>query len=642
VGGVGSMLGALIGAVAVDGSRGFLSGPLSLLPSAAGVLGVLLIFPGGLAELAYRLRDQALRGFAARRGIEVPSLVADRRLPDPITEQERLGEPLELSHPEPRSEPGLLSVRELDVAYDNVQVLFAVDLDIDEGTITALLGTNGAGKSTLLKAIGGIAPITAGTVRFDGVDLRGLRPEAVPALGIVQMPGGHGVFPSLTVDENLRVAAWLFRRDREDTERRIAAARRRFPVLETRRGDVAADLSGGQQQQLALAMALLATPRVLLIDELSVGLAPVVVEQLVGELRELRDAGTTIVIVEQSVNVALTVADHAYFMEKGEVRFSGDAAELLNQPDLVRSVYLRGARDAFGAPGAAGAGGGRGEVTVSAGRARAGSSPVALEVRELRVCFGGNVAVRDVSIEVAAGEIVGLIGPNGAGKTTLLDVISGFTPAGGGRVLLHEKDITGCSPSARARLGLGRSFQDARLFAGMTVAETIAVALERWIDGDGLIAGVCRLPDARNAERLIGERVEELIELFGLGAFRSKRISELSTGSRRMVDLACVVAHSPSVVLLDEPTAGIAQREAEALAPLLVGLRARLDATLVIVEHDIALISAIADRLVALDQGAVVCAGPPAEVLDHPGVVESYLGSSAFAIERSDHEVVGR
>jgi branched-chain amino acid transport system ATP-binding protein len=209
-------------------------------------------------------------------------------------------------------------------------------------------------------------------------------------------------------------------------------------------------------------------------------------------------------------------------------------------------------------------------------------------------------------------------------------------------VLLHGDDITRLSPSARARRGIGRSFQDARLFPGLTVAETIAVALNRWIDGDGLVAGAFGLPDARYAERLVDARVDELIELFGLQAFRSKRIAELSTGSRRMVDLACVVAHSPSVLLLDEPTSGIAQREAEALGPLLVGLRDQLEATLVIVEHDISLISSIAHRLVALDRGVVVCAGSPAEVLDHPEVVASYLGMSTVAVARSDHGQVRR
>jgi ABC-type branched-subunit amino acid transport system ATPase component/ABC-type branched-subunit amino acid transport system permease subunit len=650
VGGVGSLLGALLGAGVLDGSRTFLSGDWALLPSAVGVLVVLMLVPGGLAELVYRVRDAWLRRIAARRGIDVPSLAADRRL-EPL--EHPAAEPFPVSSaaaapPEPvpsaapPDEPGWLSVRGLEVAYDKVQVLFAVDLDVPRGQITALLGTNGAGKSTLLRAIGGVAPITGGTLRLGEVDLAALAPHEIPRHGIAQMPGGQGVFPSLTVDENLRVAGWLLRGDRTELAARIAEVRGRFPILEGRAGDPAGDLSGGQQQQLALAMALLVRPELLLVDELSLGLAPVVVEQLLHELRALRDQGTTIVIVEQSVNVALTVADHASFLEKGEVRFSGAAADLLDQPDLVRAVYLQGARDALAAGGAPAR---SADPADPAGRRSGRPGPTAEEdgvsdaaavaVDGLAVSFGGIVAVDHVSFSVAPGEVVGLIGPNGAGKTTVFDLISGFTASSAGKVLVHGHDVTGSPAAARARTGLGRSFQDARLFGGLTVAETIAVALERWIEVADPISEACRLPAVQLTEAAVRERVEELIEVFGLGAFHDKRLAELSTGSRRMVDLACVVAHQPSVVLLDEPSSGIAQREAEALGPVLLELRDRLGAALVVIEHDISLISSISDRLVALDQGAVVAIGEPAEVLDHPEVVASYLGSGGATLHRS-------
>jgi len=640
VGGVGSLLGALLGAGVLDGSRTFLSGEWALLPSAVGVLVVLMVLPGGLAELVYRVRDAILRRVAARHGIDVPSLTADRRADEP-DHPEPAPLPAGAAEPAPEAprvarptEPGWLSVRDLDVAYDKVQVLFGVDLDVPRGQITALLGTNGAGKSTLLRAIGGVAPVTAGSIELDGVDLGALAPHEVPQQGIAQMPGGQGVFPSLTVDENLRVAAWLIRGDRSDADARIAEVRTRFPILERRATDPAGDLSGGQQQQLALAMALLARPALLLVDELSLGLAPVVVEQLLEELRRLRDDGTTIVIVEQSVNVALTIADHAFFMEKGEVRFSGDAAELLEQPDLVRAVYLQGAREALAADGPP-------AVTVRPAASDAepvapeGAGSAAISVDGLAVAFGGIVAVDHVTFSVAPGEVVGLIGPNGAGKTTIFDLVSGFTRPSAGKVVVLGHDLTSAPASARARAGLGRSFQDARLFGGLTVAETIAVALERWIEVADPISEACRLPAVQLTEAAVRERVEELIDLFGLGAFHDKRLSELSTGSRRMVDLACVVAHQPSVVLLDEPSSGIAQREAEALGPVLLGLRDRLGAALVVIEHDISLISSIADRLVALDQGAVVATGAPAAVLDHPEVVASYLGAGGATLHRS-------
>jgi len=681
VGGVGSLLGAVLGAGVLDGSRNNLTGDWALLPSAVGVLVVLMVLPGGLAELVYGGRDAVLRRVARRRGIDVPRRTADRRAEhrdhpgsDPLPASSADADPIERSAPAPSiplpDEPGWLSVRGLDVAYDKVQVLFGIDLDVPRGQITALLGTNGAGKSTLLRAIGGVAPVTAGTIHLGEVDLGALAPHEVPTHGIAQMPGGQGVFPSLTVDENLRVAAWLIRGRRAEVATRVAEVRRRFPILERRAADPAGDLSGGQQQQLALAMALLARPALLLVDELSLGLAPVVVDQLLQELRALRDDGTTIVIVEQSVNVALTVADHAFFLEKGEVRFSGDAADLLDQPDLVRAVYLQGAREALASgtpartappgtapgssaePGPGAEPGSRGEPGPADARAGivppqpASADPVpepepvtgthaAVAVDGLAVAFGGIVAVDHVSFSVAPGEVVGLIGPNGAGKTTIFDLISGFTRASAGKVVVLGQDLTDAPASTRARAGLGRSFQDARLFGGLTVAETIAVALERWIQVTDPISEACRLPAVQLTEAAVRERVEELIDLFGLEAFHDKRLSELSTGSRRMVDLACVVAHQPSVVLLDEPSSGIAQREAEALGPVLLGLRDRLGAALVVIEHDISLVSSISDRLVALDQGAVVASGAPAVVLDHPEVVASYLGAGGASLNRS-------
>ena len=638
VGGVGSSLGAVLGAVVLEGSRSFLTGVWALLPTAFGVLIVLLVLPGGLAELVYRLRDRFLRVIARRQGIAVVrpdvALTAAGGDPGPRSEPEGGDEAVGIRL---TGDPvaGALSVRGLDVAYDKVQVLFGVDLDVRPGEITALLGTNGAGKSTLLRAIGGVAPVTAGSVHLGDVDLRALEPDQVAGAGIAQMPGGAGVFPSLTVEENLRVAAWGIRHDRERAAERIGEAQTRFPVLEGRAHDHAGDLSGGQQQQLALAMALLGEPEVLLIDELSLGLAPVVVAQLLDELRALRDRGTTIVIVEQSVNVALGVADHAYFMEKGAIRFSGPARELLQQPDLVKAIYLQGASEALsGGPAATTTL----TPTPTSGRRGPGASPSphALETRGLSAHFGGIAAVDAVDLVLRPGEVVGLIGPNGAGKTTLFDLVSGFTAVTAGRVLLHGDDVGDRPPSVRARAGLGRSFQDARLFPGLTVTETIATALERWIESGDPVSGALRLPAVQLTEAAVAERVDELMDLFGLSHLYRTRISELSTGSRRMVDLACVVAHQPSVLLLDEPTSGIAQREAEALGPVLLGLRDRLGASLLVIEHDIGLISSISDRLVALDSGSVVAEGAPRDVLEHPAVVASYLGNAGTVPTRSD------
>jgi ABC-type branched-subunit amino acid transport system ATPase component/predicted MFS family arabinose efflux permease len=236
----------------------------------------------------------------------------------------------------------LLEVRGVDFAYDGVQVLFGVDFTVDEGQIVALLGTNGAGKSTLLSVISGLGVPSRGTVRLRGADITYLNPERRVRLGIAQVPGGRAVFPSLSVLENLRMAAFSVD-DADEIERGIARVLDTFPILAERRHQAAGTLSGGEQQMLGLGKALILRPQLLLVDELSLGLAPKIVAQLLDVVRAVRAGGTTVVLVEQSVNVALRVADEAYFMEKGEIRFHGRADELLERDDLLRSVFLEGA-----------------------------------------------------------------------------------------------------------------------------------------------------------------------------------------------------------------------------------------------------------------------------------------------------------
>ncbi len=519
----------------------------------------------------------------------------------------------------------LLLARGVEVGYDGVQVLFGIDLDVAEGEILALLGTNGAGKSTLLKAIAGVTEADRGAIILDGREITHAPAHEIAALDVRLMQGGAGVFPSLTVEENLRTAAWLQRKDRQRLAAVIAGALAPFPALEGRRHEPAGNLSGGQQQQLALAMALLARPRLLLVDELSLGLAPLIVSALLPLLSEARQAGCTIVLVEQSADVALAVADRAVFMEKGEVRFHGPAADLRGRSDLLRAVFL---------PTAAPDVDGR-RIDVESTPTGGAAPEVRLRTSEVTVGFGGNRAVNEVSIEVVAGEIVGIIGPNGAGKTTLFDLLSGYLPPDHGRIYLGDDDVTAAGPDQRARAGLGRSFQDARLFPGLTVEEAISVACERWIAVRDPLSAALRLPWSYDSEQHIAARVAELVTLLGLGPHRSKLIRELSTGTRRVVDLACLLAHRPTVILLDEPSSGIAQRESEALAPLLRRIRDETGASLVVVEHDIPLVRAVADRLIAMDGGEVIADGHPDDVLAHPAVITAYLGVDATSIERS-------
>jgi ABC-type branched-subunit amino acid transport system ATPase component/sugar phosphate permease len=231
-----------------------------------------------------------------------------------------------------------IQVRNLDFCYGSVQVLFDVNLDVHHGETVALLGTNGAGKSTLLRVISGLGVPSRGVVRLHGRTITYTDPELRAQIGIVQLMGGNAVFGSLSVDENLRMAAYLY--DGEDARRRAETALGRFPHLLERRKSPAAELSGGQQQMLALAMALVHEPEVLMIDELSLGLAPVTIQALLDIVRDLKEQGLTMLIVEQSLNLALSIADRAVFMEKGQIRFDGPAAELAERDDLARAVFL--------------------------------------------------------------------------------------------------------------------------------------------------------------------------------------------------------------------------------------------------------------------------------------------------------------
>jgi ABC-type branched-subunit amino acid transport system ATPase component/sugar phosphate permease len=237
----------------------------------------------------------------------------------------------------------MLSARGIDFSYGQLQVLFDVDFTVDDGEMVALLGVNGAGKSTLLKVISGIGLPTRGSVRYRGQEITYLDAERRLRLGITQIPGGRAVFGPMTVVENLRSYGYTMAGDRRAVDRAIETCFEAFPRLYERRGSLAATLSGGEQQMLGLSKALMLRPRLLLIDELSLGLAPVIVGQLLEMVRRINADGTAVVLVEQSVNIALNLVDHAYFMEKGEMRFDGRADELLARDDLLRAVFLQGA-----------------------------------------------------------------------------------------------------------------------------------------------------------------------------------------------------------------------------------------------------------------------------------------------------------
>ncbi len=634
VGGLGSLSGAILGAIYVQLAMYFLDGAMQLLATGAGLLVLLMAIPGGLGEVLYRLRDRFVAALARARQIESPGFLATLELPDTFQDQPVSVDPvasmsksvsgatLANGH---RGNNALLSWESLDARYGQVQILFGISGELAHGEILGLLGTNGAGKSTLLRVLAGLLP-TSGSVRLQGREVSDLDPQARVRSGLVLVPGGRGVFHSLTVDENLRVAGWTLRSEPAARTRLVNEALDLFPSLRTRRSTLAGSLSGGEQQMLAIAQAIMCRPQVLFIDELSLGLSPAVVGELLGAVRRLNAQGVTVIIVEQSLNVATSIAPRAMFLERGTVRFSGPTAELADRGDLARAVFLGSVKGSLRK---------RPAIKRSPKPAADEIQRPGLSVKGVSVHYGGVHALRDVSIEVASGEIVGIIGSNGAGKTTLLDVCSGYLASSGGTIGLMGSDVTGEAPEDRARLGLGRVFQDARLFPSLTVRDTVAVAFERFVDVREPIAGMFRLHAAVESERAVMKAVDGLLERLDLRRYETSFISELSTGTRRIVELACTLAHSPGVLLLDEPTSGLAQRESEALAALLVQLRDDTAMTMLVVEHDIPVVSSISDRLVCMHMGAVIAQGVPSKVLGDKAVIASYLGEDDAAIGRS-------
>jgi ABC-type branched-subunit amino acid transport system ATPase component/ABC-type branched-subunit amino acid transport system permease subunit len=735
IGGLGSVTGGVLGAIYVSVVSTQLTTAWQLLGTGAGVLLVLIVLPEGLGGVLFKLRDFLVTVLARSKGLSPTGTpVEPRPTPEVVgaltgaasesaggqagggsepahTAALRLSalEDLEIHGSGPlgagagaaNAEPpegreALISLGDVDVAYGSSQVLYEVGLGVAQQEIVALLGTNGAGKSTVLRAVAGLLRPKRGTLLFDGKDISSLDPTERVREGIVTVLGGRSIFPSLTVGENLRLAAWTARRHHRDpafaqeaTDRVLAL----FPVLKARHHQRAGLLSGGEQQMLALGQALLCRPRLLMIDELSLGLAPSVVADLLEVIRGLAASGVTVVVVEQSVNVATAISNRAIFMERGRVRFSGPTPDLSEQPQLLRSVFFRAAErarkrkaDASGA-GAAGAGamsktdavmaalmggvdpgaltpadhvvpvdGGSAvppppppgfapgvpaiaaPSTLAPPRAEDAVGPVAVPafaVVGVSKNFGGVAALTAVTLQVAPREILGVIGSNGAGKTSLFDVCSGFTKPDTGYVTMDGVDITSLSPAQRATRGLGRVFQDARLWPSMSVKEAIATALEQFAPVRDPLAAALYLAEVERSEEEVEARADALIGEFGLGRFRERYVSELSTGTRRIVELACAVAHEPKVLLLDEPTSGIAQRESEALGELLLALRDQTGAAFIIIEHDVPLVSSLADRMVCMHLGEVITEGDTSDVLTDPQVVAAYLGADDVAIRRS-------
>ena len=266
--------------------------------------------------------------------------------------------------------------------------------------------------------------------------------------------------------------------------------------------------------------------------------------------------------------------------------------------------------------------------------------PARLALDGVVVDFGGVRAVDGAGLVAEPGAVVGLIGPNGSGKTTVLDVVSGLVTPDAGTVRLDGESLVEYLPEERSPLGIVRSFQDCRLFPELTVEEVLLLTL----DADrpvGVVSSSVQAPWARRSERDKRAAVREVVASFGIDRFRRHQIAQLSTGTRRVVDLASIVLARPRLLLLDEPTAGIAQREAEAFVPLLRRLHELADTTIVLVEHDVPLVFALCTHVVMLETGSVVSSGTPDEVARDPRALAAYLGASEEALAVSGAPVPG-
>jgi ABC-type branched-subunit amino acid transport system ATPase component/ABC-type branched-subunit amino acid transport system permease subunit len=641
IGGLSAVSGPVLGATLFGfmlnlgaGFIGFMNGWFTVV--------VLALRPAGLAGVVTGLRDAAIRvimhlqgndliRFRGRDG-EARIPVADRGAQAPVVpvryrlvgdgyapvEGTRLRPvdghaPDEIVTEELASQVddalAVLACHRLDVAYGGAVAVTGVTLTVAPGEVLAVVGLNGAGKTSLLRALAGLEPAAHGTVHLDGEDVTRLFPQDRAARGLAYVAGSDAVLPTLTVRENLALAG-------DDATEMFE----RFPILEARLDAHAGDLSGGEQHVLALAQGFLRRPRVLLIDELSLGLSAETLATVHALLAELTRDGVAVVLVEQSINAAMAIADSALFLESGRVRYHGGAQALRDHPELFASI-------AFGAGGAVGGGS---ELARARRVAQADREPV-LRAEHVTAAYGVVRVVDDVTFDVAPGEVVGILGPNGAGKTSLFDCLSGALAMRDGSVTLADEDITKLSSHKRAQLGLMRSFQNVRLFPSLTVRDCIAVALETRLSTKNPVFAGLWLPQARNEERRVDERVGGLLELLRLDAVADVPVASLSLGSRRMVDLACQLAARPKVLLLDEPASGLAHGEVELLGPLVTRISSDLDCAVLIIEHNIAVLASVTQRLIAMRFGAVIADAEPSAVLTDPEVRAAYFGKELVA-----------
>ena len=517
-----------------------------------------------------------------------------------------------------RDGDALLEVTDLGVSYAGaLRALRGVSLAVPRGTVVAVLGSNGAGKSTLLRAVSGTLPLQngiadEGTIRFEGRDIRGIDPADIVRAGVVQVPEGRRIFGDLTVEENLRAGAMTVR-GKDIRKRAHERVFDLFPRLAERRRQRAVLLSGGEQQMLAIGRALMSEPKLLLLDEPSLGLAPKIVEQIAEVIREINRQGTSVVLVEQNAAMALAVASSAYVLEVGEVTLHGPASELASSTE-VQQRYLGGS------------------VTESEIAHHDADQPAAhprkaepLVAENLTVRFGGITAIEDVSFTVVPGTVHAIIGPNGAGKSTTLNVLTGVYEPTEGDVHYGERRLRGLRPHRIASLGIARTFQNIALSPTATVQDNLLLGRHR-LSKAGFVGAGLGLPSARRERREQIGRVREIATVLELDELLDRPVAGLSYGNRKRVELARALCAEPSLLLLDEPVAGMNAAETERMAQTITKVRQEIGISIVLVEHDMAFVMGLADRITVLDFGRCIADAEPERVRNDPAVIEAYLG----------------
>ncbi len=549
-----------------------------------------------------------------------------------------------MSDPSPAGDRPILEVSDLAVTYGGVvEALRGVSISVAEGSVVALLGSNGAGKTTLLRALSGTlrlhrGRVERGEVLYRGESLKGRDPARCVSSGLVQVPEGRRIFTRLTVEENLR-AGGLAVRDRGGLTADYERIYEMFPVLADRRAQRAGLLSGGEQQMLAIGRGLMARPRLLLLDEPSLGLAPRIIGQIGEVIRAINGQGTSVLLVEQNATMALGVADTAFVLDVGAVSLSGPAAELAKS-DAVQRLYLGHGADESSVTA------GQGVPHQEADEVVAVSVTPEVDVREdvetltvesVTVAFGAVKALSDVSFTVQPGTVHAVIGPNGAGKSTMFNVLSGVYRATAGEVRLGETVLNGLRPHQIARLGVARAFQNIALSNTQTVAENLMLGRHA-LTHTGFLAAGLRLPTATREGRRHGARVREIAEFLELGEKLDVPVGVLSYGDQKRVEVARALCTEPRLLLLDEPVAGMNAEETERMAQAVLEIRDALGISIILVEHDMGMVMSIADRVTVLDFGRRIADGSPAETQADPEVIRAYLGSGDEVAPGAAHQ----